>query len=325
MRKERYNYVTSPAVLFLLSVSLYISALYAPDKGFTNEWIPILISFVDTSFYTKGISIILSSLAIGFTAISIYFIGLRMLGTGKNKLVLPLIFLILVLISPDAIYFSGSSFASPLLLWSLYFTIQSKNNDLNCFISGFLITIAILFDPHVTLLIPLFFYFIFISRGLSMRTIILILTAILIPLIFLFSLRFLLFEDALLFSDLMLTDLLKISTFDFSLKSVAEFTIMASYAVTLMSAVAYILSDRRGCSIIKSLTQTRFILLLFFCVLLLFLYPDTRGSLTTVLAVPACVVVSEYLTNYDKSNKNRIQFLVLIILVIVSRISDFIY
>ncbi|EKD31859.1 MAG: hypothetical protein ACD_77C00231G0001, partial [uncultured bacterium] len=36
MRKEGYNFVTSPAILFLLFVSLYVSALYVPDKGYIN-------------------------------------------------------------------------------------------------------------------------------------------------------------------------------------------------------------------------------------------------------------------------------------------------
>jgi len=104
--------VANPLFLGLLLILLFLSALYSTDKSFTSEWIPILISFFDTSFYTREISIILSSLFI-----------------------LPLLFLIFVFISPESIYFSGSSFAAPLFLWSIYFTIQSKKSDLNCFIS----------------------------------------------------------------------------------------------------------------------------------------------------------------------------------------------
>ena len=325
MRKEGYNFVTSPAILFLLFVSLYVSALYVPDKGYINEWIPILISFIDTSFYTRNVSIILSSLAMGFTAISLYFIGLKMLGTGKNKFILPLFYLIFALISSDSIFFSGNSFASPLLLWSLYFSILSKKSDLKCFLTGFLFSFSLLFDPHIALILPLVFYYIFISRGLSLRTIILIITSILLPLIFLFSVRFLLFEDAMMFSDLMMLDLLQISTFAFSLENVAEFIILAAYAVILASGILYILSFRTGYSIIKSLTHSRFILLLFFSLFLLILYPDTRGSLATIFAIPASVIASEYAGNFDKSNKSKIQLLVLFIFVIVGRISQFVY
>jgi hypothetical protein len=61
-----------------------------------------------------------------------------------------------------------------------------------------------------------------------------------------------------------------------------------------------------------------------FCVLILFLYPDAGGNLSMIIAVPASVVASEYLVNYEKSNKHHIQFLILIMLIIVNRIADFI-
>jgi len=324
MKKRGYNFVANPLFLGFLLILLFLSALYSTDKSFTSEWIPILISFFDTSFYTREISIILSSLAIGFTAISLYFIGLNMLGTGKNKFILPLLFLIFVFISPESIYFSGSSFAAPLFLWSIYFTIQSKKSDLNCFIAGFLISLSLLFDPHTALLIPLVLYYIFISRGFSLRTAVYIFTSILIPLIFLFALRYLLFQDATLFAELLVSELIKISTFEFTLKSVAEFTILAAFAIILLSSVAHILSERGRYGLVKSIAYTRFIILLLFCVLILFLYPDAGGSLSTIIAVPASVVASEYLVNYEKSNKHHIQFLILIMLIIVNRIADFI-
>jgi hypothetical protein len=324
MKKRGYNFVANPLFLGLILVLLYLSALYAPDKSFTSEWIPILISFFDTSFYTREISIILSSLAIGFTAISLYFIGLNLLGTGKNKFILPLLFLIFVYMSPESIYFSGSSFAAPLFLWSIYFTIQSKKSDLNCFIAGFLISLSLLFDPHTAILIPLVLYYIFISRGFSLRNAVYIITSILIPFVFLFSLRYILFQDATLFAELLISELIKISTFEFTLESVSESTIIAAFTVILLSAAAHILSERGRYGIIKSIAYTRFIMLLFFCVLVLVLYPGAEGSLSTIIAVPASVVASEYLVNYEKSNKHHIQFLILIMLVIVNRIADFI-
>jgi len=127
-----------------------------------------------------------------------------------------------------------------------------------------------------------------------------------------------------LFAELLISELIKISTFEFTLESVAEFTIITAFAIILLSAVVHILSERGRYGIIKSIAYTRFIMLLFFCMLILFLYPDAEGSLSTIIAVPASVVASEYLVNYEKSNKHHIQFLILIMLIIVNRISDFI-
>ena len=132
------------------------------------------------------------------------------------------------------------------------------------------------------------------------------------------------FQDATLFAELLILELLKISTFEFTLESVAEFTVLAASSIILISAVLHILSVRGWYSTIKSIAYSRFISLLFFCVLILFLYPHAEASLSIIIAVPASIIVSEYLVNYEKGNKHHIQLLILIMLMLVSRIGDFI-
>jgi len=318
----KYNFSTSPLLLAVVLIVSYFAAFRVYGNAASSDWIPALISFVDAESFTPRISLLLSSFLLILNALSLYIIGLRLLGTAKSKFLLPVLYLIFALVSPKVLIFSGSSAAALFVLWSLFFSISARQSDLNFFISGFLISVATLFEPQLTFIVPLLLAFSFNSRAPGARSAVLMLFAIAIPWIFLLSLRYIFFQDAILFAQLFAEELLGVSFFRFSLESVADFALMIFFTIITLSAVAFIMTQRSSYKILKSVACTRFIILLFFLVVMLFIYPHTRGTLSSLIAVPVAVVINEYMLNYSKSNKHQIQFLILLILIFVVVISD---
>ena len=318
----KYNFSTNPLLLSGLLLVSYFAAFRISGNGSTVEWIPALISFVDAESVTPRLSLLLSTFFLAVNALSLYIIGLKLLGTGKNKFLLPVIYLIFALVSPKVLIFSGSSAAALFVLWSLYFTISAKQGDLQFFVSGFLISVATLFEPQLTFIVPLIIIYSMMTNGAGARSAVLMLFAVAIPWIFMLSLRYLFFQDATLFAQLFADELTGISLFRFSLESVADFALMLFFVIISFSSVAFIMGQRNHYKILKSMAYTRFIILLLFLVLMLFIYPHTRGTLSSLIAMPVAVVVNEYMLNYTKSNKHQIQFIILLILILVAIVSN---
>lgn len=319
----KYNFSTNPLLLSGLLLVLYYAAVRISGDASYNEWIPALISFVDAESVTPRFSLFLSTIFLFINALSLYAIGLKLLGTGKNKFLLPVIYLIFALVSPRVLIFSGSSAAALFVLWSLYFTISAKQSDLHFFVSGFLISLATLFEPQLTFILPLIIVYSMMTKGAGARSAVLMLFAVAIPWIFMLSLRYIFFQDATLFAQLFADELTGISLFRFSLESVADFALMLFFIIISISSVAFIMGQRTHYKILKSMAYTRFIILLLFLVLMLFIYPHTRGTLSSLIAMPVAIVVNEYMLNYTKSNKHQIQFIILLILILVAGISNF--
>lgn len=318
----KYNFSTNPLLLSGLLLVSYYAAFRTSGHASNAEWIPALISFVDTESVTPRLSFILSTFFLAVNAISLYIIGLKLLGTGKNKFLLPVIYLIFALVSPKVLIFSGSSAAALFVLWSLYFTISAKQSDLHFFVSGFLISVATLFEPQLTFIVPLIISYSMMTKGAGARSAVLMLFAVAIPWLFMLSLRYIFFQDATLFAQLFADELTGISLFRFSLESVADFALILFFVIISFSSVAFIMGQRNHYKILKAMAYTRFILLLLFLVLMLFIYPHTRGTLSSLIAMPVSLVVNEYMLNYTKSNKHQIQFLILLILILVAGISN---
>jgi len=318
----KYNFSTNPLLLSGLLLVSYYAAFRISGHASNAEWIPALISFVDAESVTPRLSLFLSTFFLAANAISLYIIGLKLLGTGKNKFLLPVIYLIFALVSPKVLIFSGSSAAALFVLWSLYFTISAKQSDLHFFVSGFLISVATLFEPQLTFIVPLIISYSMMTKGAGARSAVLMLFAVAIPWLFMLSLRYIFFQDATLFAQLFADELTGISLFRFSLESVADFALMLFFVIISFSSVAFIMGQRNHYKILKSMAYTRFIILLLFLVLMLFIYPHTRGTLSSLIAMPVAIVVNEYMLNYTKSNKHQIQFIILLILILVAGISN---
>lgn len=323
-RGKRYSVILNPAVLLVLLIASWISAGFISVPYTGGEWIPAVISFADISQMGESLSRYIATMLLIANAISLYAIGLKRLTTGANKFLLPVIYLLFVMISPASLKFSGAAAAAPLVLWSLYFSVSSKQSDLHFFISGFLASIAALFEPTLGLLVLLAVSMAFYSRGVNARSLVMMLTSVFLPLIFVISIRHLLFDDALLFAELYFEEFINISPLEFTIKSFADLVLYVAISIVLISAIWHIFQKMRGYKIEKARAISRFTLMLLTIIIVVFLFPVNSLSIAPVISIPVSVVINEYLLNYDKSNKHKIQWIILLALMLVARISEII-
>ncbi|MDX9781399.1 MAG: DUF6427 family protein [Bacteroidales bacterium] len=321
---SRYSFFTSPATLVVLLLLSWISAGFVPHLKVEEDWIPALISFLDISTIRERWSMYISTFFLVCNAVSLYVIGLKSLSTGKNKFLLPLIYLLFVLISPSSLYFTGTSVSSLLMLWSLYFSTTSKQSDLHFFISGFLASVAALFEPTLALLVLLIMAFAFSSRGVSARSLVMMLASVLIPFVFVLSVRYILFDDALLFAELFLNTVTTFYPLQTGLQNFPDIVLYIALFVVLLSAFWYVFQERGRYKIEKARTMTRFILMILVMLSIILMFPQNMTHFAPVISIPASVLMNEYLINYEKSNKHKIQWIILLTLMLVARISEII-
>ncbi|OFY39690.1 MAG: hypothetical protein A2X18_09780 [Bacteroidetes bacterium GWF2_40_14] len=322
-RKRRYEFVTSPLFLGLFLVLYFVSALYLPVEN-SERWIPALIGFVDLESLPPDLSITLGTIFIILTSISLYVFNERNLMIGQRGILFPIVYLIFSITTPKSIFFSGVSVASLFVVWSLYYTMFSKKGDMELFISGFLISIAALFDPHVTLLFPLIIFFALRSAVVTPRAVAIVAGSLVIPFAFMLSFRYLFFQDALFFIEIFISDLTSIDYPSLRLMSVSDIIVTLSLFLYLMFAVSYALNNMNRYKILKSHSFSRFISLLLLCVLIVLFYPQSGEGLTQIIAIPVSVLVLEYVSSPEKPSKKKVGFLLVLIFLVINRISCFI-
>jgi len=322
-RIKKYQFVTSSFFLGIFIILYYISALFIPVEN-SERWIPALIGFLDFESLTKFVSICLGTIFMVFTAISLYFFNERNLLIGKSGVLLPVVYLIFALSTPKTIYFSGVSVASLFVVWSIYYSLFTRKGDKELFISGFLISLAALFDPHITLLIPFILFYSLRFAGVTPRSVAVILGSILVPFAFMFSIRYLFFEDALFFGDIYLTDLKSIYYPSLSLKNVADIVLTLSLFIYLCFAISYALKNINRYKILKSNSFSRFISMLIFTSFIVFFYPQSGEGLTQIIVIPVSALVVEYISSTEKPTRKRIGYLLILIFLSISRVASFI-
>ncbi len=322
-RVRKYIFVTSPVFLGIFLMLLYISALYIPVEN-NERWIPALIGFLDFESISKSVSIIIASVFLISTAISLFIFNERNLMIGHRGIMLPVIYLIFAVASPKTLYFSGISVASLFVVWSLYYSLFSRKGDKEMFIAGFLIAVAALFDPHVTLLMPLIIFYSLRSSVLTARGVAVMIGSVMVPFIFMFSFRYLFFDDALFFGEIYLTDLKDICYPRIGLKNVADIVLALTTSIYLVFAISNSLSNINRYKILKSNSFSRFISWIVFSALIMVFYPKSGEAFIQILAIPGSVLVAEYITQTEKPTRKRVGFLLVLIFLSISRIASLI-
>ncbi|MFA6334062.1 MAG: DUF6427 family protein [Bacteroidales bacterium] len=317
---RKYQFVTSPFFLGIFLILYYISALYIPVEN-NERWIPALIGFFDFESLSRFGSVSLATIFILATAISLYIFNERNLLIGKNGILLPIIYLIFTVATPKTLYFSGVSIASLFVVWSVYYSLFTRRGDKELFIAGFLISLAALFDPHITLLIPLILFFSLRSAVVSARTVIVVLSSILIPFAFMFSFRYLFFEDAMFFGEIYLTDLKSICYPSLNLKNVADIVLTLSLFVYLCCSINYVLNNINRYKTLKCNSFSRFTSMIILTSLIVMFYPQSGEGLTQIIAIPGSVLVTEYISSTEKPTRKRIGYLLILIFLSISRIA----
>jgi len=279
---------------------------------------------MDLETIPRFLSVFAGFLFLVFTALSLYFFNERVILIGSNSVLLPIIYLIFAISYPQNVYFSGVSVASLFVAWSIYYTLFSRKGFKELFMSGFLISIAALFDPHITLIIPLILFFSLRTASVNARTVIVVSCSLIIPFAVVFALRYFVFEDIDFLTDMYLKDITSIWLSGMSTKNSADIIKIVSLFIYLLLSVSYAVKNINRYKILKSYLFLRFISLLIITSLVLFFYPQSGEELMQIISIPASVLVLEYISSTEKPIRKRVGFLLVLIFMIMSRIAAFI-
>ncbi|MDD2584202.1 MAG: hypothetical protein PHE99_04575 [Bacteroidales bacterium] len=325
-KDNRYKFVYSPlflgmSALFFLTTSLLLSgANYSIQKV---SQISILTGFLETQYLSTTVSVLLTLAVTGVTASIIHILNYRHFHTGKDSLVLIFLYLIFLFSSPETIFFNVNTIAAPLFLLSLYYTINPANNHTNIFLASILISIATLFDFHLLALIPFIFYYSLIKSSFSIRSLIIFVGATILPYLFLFSIRYIVFEDASLYAQILWQKITTISVPHLNIDTVAHIILFAFSLYIAYRAVYSILNKLRSLKIIKATALLRFIVTAIVLTIIMLLNKEIKGEYMTLLAIPSAFIINEYLTSKKTDKNKRGEFLVLLIILTLSRVAEF--
>jgi len=326
-KESRYKFVSSPFFLGLYLIFMLVTSFVLSDGqiDFTPaKWIPIFAGVLDTESISTTISVLSAVAIISFTAFSLYFVNEKIFSCGKSSSSLFLIYLILLLSSPETIFLSGATVAAPLFLWSLYYSMITKEGDKNLFMALFLISLATLFDFHSVVLIPFILYYSLVTSSFALRGILVAVGAILVPYILLFSLRYLMFDDTSLFAELLVTDLLSFSSPYIYLESVAKIVLIIFMVLIITRALISIFSIINRYKVVKSIGLVRNISLMLVLIGAMLIYRESQGMLTNLLALPLSFIIVEYLSLKSTNRYRRVEFFVLLILIVLNRVAQFV-
>jgi hypothetical protein len=326
-KESRYKFVSSPFFLGLYLIFMLVTSFILSDGqiDFTPaKWIPIFAGVLDTESISTTISVLTAVAIISFTAFSLYFVNEKIFSCGKSSSSLFLIYLILLLSSPQTIFLSGATVAAPLFLWSLYYSMITKEGDKNLFMALFLISLATLFDFHSVVLIPFILYYSLVTSSFALRGILVAVGAILVPYILLFSFRYLMFDDTSLFAELLVTDLLSFSSPYIYLESVAKIVLIIFMVLIITRSLISIFSIINRYKVVKSIGLVRNISLMLVLIGAMLIYRESQGMLTNLLALPLSFIIVEYLSLKSTNRYRRVEFFVLLILIVLNRVAQFV-
>jgi hypothetical protein len=323
-RNKKYQFVVSPFFLGFIVLSLIVSALYIHVGAVKDQWIPAIISFVEIDSVSGNFSNMLALVFLSLSALSLYILNEKVMTIGSKGAVLPMMYLVFTLISPQAVYFSGASVAAFLIIWSVYYSIHSKNGEKEFFLAGFFIASAAIFEPVVSLMIPFVILFSFSGRSFTLRGLVTIIISVLIPFFFLLSLRYIFFQDALDFAEIFVDDIVKIESISLIQKKIADYAVLSVILLLSVLSLFSVLRYVNRYKIIKSMALNRFFAILISGSVILLLYPSIRDYFAPVIAVPVSVIITDALCEQDKNTGKRVIFLIMIIFILISRIAEFI-
>ena len=320
----RYRFVYSPIFLGLYVILMLVSSVRLNVLNFDKlkpETLPILSKIFNTESLTSDLSALIVIGLILLTSALLFFFNSRVFNCGNPSLIAPLMFMIFVLTPPSALIFTGSIVAAPLVLTSIYISLFTKDNDSNIVFSVFLVSAATLFDFHLLVIVPLVFYYSLQSSSFELRNIVIALLMLALPYVFALSARHLFFGDSGIIFDGVVNDFKRISAPVIRVDSVAGGILILSFVLIFWRSIIMVGKLSGTYKILKSAAVSRNISFLIVLSVVSVLYPAVQPGFFFLISIPFSLIVSEYVTHESTTSNRRVEFLVLLILIAMSRLS----
>ncbi len=321
---KRYNFTSSPLFLGTFFLFLISVTQYSRISSLNDIWITSLMPFTQKFAQSEWICKIILGVLYFSIVFLLHKINSKILTIGKEKLLLPLVYLIFAFASSTSMKLSGTLPSAIFIFLSIYCTILAHKDEKCIFLAGFFIALAILSDPRFVFLFPLPIIFIFSGRGLSFREFIILFLSLLLPLVVTAS------TFQLVTGNLYELTQLFIKRLEFSQGSLIIKDSPVGYAILFVCIIlavislTNVLSGINRVKILKAMALYRFIALLFGLLITYLIYPSLSESFAPVIALPMSILVSEAISSREASSSGRVLFFVFLILLTIKKIYFFI-
>lgn len=324
--KTRYRFVYSPIFLGLFAIGMLASSLMLngniSDKAHSGS-ITFLKGIFDSGYLNPEHSAAIVIILTIITSVILYFFNSRVFSCGRPFSTAPLIFFIFVLTPETSLVFTGTTIATPLVLYSLYISLFTKDNDRNLVLSVLLVSVATLFDPHLIPVVPLILYYSLRTSSFDLRNIVISVIMVVLPYVFIISLRHLFYDDNGDVINQVFTDLKAISAPGILVDSLAGLLLVFTFVLIFYRSAVMVGKVSGTYKIIKSASVSRNVVLMILLSLVTFFYPETQPAFFYIISLPLSLIVAEYITHGTTSAEKRAEFFVLLIMIALNRVTAF--
>ena len=185
-------------VLSCLVAGLAITSYFIPDAGKGEVWIPLFSGFCDLQGLSGNIIVkaVLGGIFNILICVSLLAVNTKSVNNVFNPGFSVLFFLLVVLLNPEAAYFSALHPAVLMFVWGQYFFITKQK-----FLAMFLLSLSSLFYAPLFWVLPLVMTISIFGAADIPRVAVKSLGGILLPFVYIISFRYMAFNDALVFID----------------------------------------------------------------------------------------------------------------------------
>lgn len=228
-------------------------------------------------------------------------------------------FLLLTLVNPSSVYFSGVHIALLLFVWGQYcYVINQK------FTAMFLLSAASMFFAPFVWISPIIMAVSLFGAPDLARTAVKSLGGILLPPLYLMVFRYMAFDDAAVFADKFIEQATLFSPPFYNLNGSTIFLILV-LAVVLFYAVTYMFRKMYSVSIFVSrILKMEFLSLILGVFALVLWSGDEALPINMAVALPAALLFSNYFTRNISKKGTKIQLILILCAVAISRLSYFV-
>lgn len=307
------------------------------SRGFSSGAIVISVilavsSFFLPSFQMSGgifLTMIPALACIILTALSLFYISSNSFWISSDSTMLTAGYLLLAFSCSSAISFSDYHLVALLLAWSVFFGVKYVSSEKNIlgyfFVSNLILAVCTLIIPRMVWLLPISFLMAYHKRSNSfLKNFLSFLAAIALPLIYLFSFRY-------LFSNLDMTaffrdyrNLLSDVNFSFGREDLVQLFFDAVLILLFLRSALHAIVGQSGKKH-SSLVLQGYSLVYSSCIMLIvFLYAQNTGTALRVMVyVPFSILIFGFLSDRKAKKESRAFLLLLIVISVVLRVSEF--
>ena len=296
--RGKYSFWTF--VLSCLLAVLAITSFFTPPAGGWEVWI-------------------LGELFNVLTVVSIMAINTKSVNNVFNPALTSIFFLLVVLLNPDAAYFSNLHPAVLLFVWGQYCFITKQK-----FLSMFFLSIAALSYPPLVLALPLVLVVSIFGAADIPRTAVKSLGGLVLPFVYVLCYRFMVHQDAMAYADEYLKEAMSFSMPFRSMEVISLFMVLC-LAWVCLHAVSNMFSKLYKNSIItEHILKMEFLCVLLGAAVFALFGGDSSVPVNMVVALPVAFLLSHYFTSNISTASARIELILLCSAALMQRLSYFI-